>query len=203
MKLNEVFEPSDDFDQEAFSKRAVKAAKYLEKKGHKKLAKSIFQKHRPSTAGAMIRHALKKDPNADVSQYEKTIATNHRHAFEYAKKVKKGPWPPGEAAIATHPWYAYQYAKNILNGRFAQGEPTIVKYPWWAEMYAHNVLHKRWPEAEAAIAKDPNPALEYAVHVIKGRFPEGEPAILSNQRTATNYRALLRKLKIPLPPEFK
>ena len=100
------------------------------------------------TVPELVWKKYKDDPK-ELKKREKALAKDLHIAFDYAKRILKGPFPAGEAVIAKHSNYAYYYAKEVLKGPFPAGEAAIAKDPQFSYEYAKTILGL--PEAEAKV----------------------------------------------------
>jgi hypothetical protein len=75
-----------------------------------------------------------------------------KNAYEYAKDINRGPWPPGESVISLDAQYSYLYAKNVLHGPFIMGEKAIKTNPMLCNMYNNTIkpinLSNRYPDKQ-------------------------------------------------------
>jgi len=118
------------------------------------------------------------------------LAKSARDSYNFAKSVKKAPFPEGEAAIATDAMYSYLYAKNVLHEkRFPAGEPVIIKNPEYLWLYTKNIIKGAWPEVENIFAANAELAFRYAKEILRSRFVQGEPTIAKNGIVACRYAA--------------
>jgi len=118
------------------------------------------------------------------------LAKSAKDSYNFAKSVKKAPFPEGEAAIATDPMHSYLYAKNVLHEkRFPAGEPVIIKNPEYLWLYTKNIIKGAWPEVEDIFAANAELAFRYAKEILRNRFVKGEPIIAKNGIVACRYAA--------------
>lgn len=140
-------------------------------------------------------------------EVEERIAKRGEEAAQYAIATGQ-PFPAGEKQIAKNAKGAFDYATRVLKQRWKPGERAIAGNPSLGLRYAI-IFSFEWPEAEAKFLAVPEKqrsqhwydnAAEYAAHGRKSRWPEYEGEM---KWYRYSYTTALRRAGIQPPPEPK
>lgn len=122
-------------------------------------------------------------------------------AYEYARKVLKKRWAPGEKLILEGKFShtAYLYSKFVIGGRWLEAEDIIADCAHSSWLYSKYILKDRFPKFEKNLENGSNSnyyyrdTFNYAVKFLKSRLPKKAEKSVSTTGVAAEYAAKFMK----------